>query len=139
MSPSDPNFDWVTARSKCTPAGVLSILQLQSKSDVEKRNSILTAQELQYGINFQITTGREVFRVARTGIVDNQIDFAMFAQTADGISVSYKDDRLTFAGTLTLSNEGECKLRVASGEEYSFWQFRKLALEPLFFYGEMGW
>jgi hypothetical protein len=31
-----------------------------------------------------------------------------------------------------LSNDGECKLRV-NGDEYTFWQFRKLALEPLLF------
>ena len=138
MSPNDPNFDWVSARSECSPDKVLLILQSQSVSDVEKRNAILSAAELQYGISYTMSHGKGAFKVARTGLVDQQIDSALFTQTADGISVSYKDNRLTFAGTLTLSNEGECKLRVGD-TEYSFWQFRKLALEPLFFCGEPRW
>lgn len=138
MSPSDPDFDWVDARSKCTSGGVLLILQSQSDSDVAKRNAILTPMEMQYGISFKIQRGRGVFRVSRTGLVDDQIDFALFTQTDDGISVSYKDERLTFVGTLTLSNDGECKLRIKD-EEYSFWQFRKLVLEPIFFYSGAKW
>lgn len=139
MNQLDPNFDWVSERAKCTPATVLLALRGQSKSDVDKRNSMLTAEELQYGIKFQIVASREVFRVDRTDFTEQPIDFALFSQTNQGVSVSYKDGGIGIAGTLTLSNEGECKLKVASGEEYSFWQFRKHALEPLFFYGKMGW
>ena len=139
MNQVDPNFDWVSARAKCTPASVLAALLGQSKSDVDKRNSMLTAEELQYGIKFRIIVSREVFRVDRTDFAEQPVDFALFSQTNDGISVSYKDKGIVFTGKLTLSNEGECKLRIAGGEEHSFWQFRKLAMEPLFFYGELGW
>jgi hypothetical protein len=35
--------------------------------------------------------------------------------------------------TLTLTNEGKCKLKVEGGEELYDWQFRRMVLENLFF------
>ncbi len=38
-----------------------------------------------------------------------------------------------FSVTLTLNNEGRCKLRVDGAEELEQWQVRRIALEKLFF------
>lgn len=36
------------------------------------------------------------------------------------------------AATLTLTDDGECKLKLPKGEELACWQFRKRVLEDLF-------
>jgi hypothetical protein len=42
------------------------------------------------------------------------------------------DDKVVLEGHAVLSDDGACRLRV-NGEDLEFWQFRKRALEALFF------
>jgi hypothetical protein len=43
-----------------------------------------------------------------------------------------QNDNEFLSATFTLNNDRECKI-VVEGEELGSWQFRKKALEPLFF------
>jgi hypothetical protein len=45
---------------------------------------------------------------------------------------------LLYEGKLTLSNDGDCKLKVGD-TEYSLWQFRKLTLEDVLFTSVAKW
>ncbi len=49
----------------------------------------------------------------------------------DHIKVRNKDKE--FSISLTLDNEGRCKLRVDDGEDLEQWQLRRMMLENLFF------
>jgi hypothetical protein len=137
MNQDDPNFDWVTARAKCSASEVYRDFLLQIKRDVEIRNGALSGKERKHKVNFTFNGGYKptsVVVAAQKGgcyLAEMRLAHAIFTKIPEGISVEYIDGK-TIAGLLTLSQEGECRLKV-DGVEYSFWQFRKLALEPVFF------
>ena len=131
MNQVDPNFDWVTERAKCSPTDVLLQLESQAEEDIKKRNDLLTDSEKKYRVRFHFQRDRNQFSV--WVLRDSErLGHASFQAAPDGIKVTYIDPQPELIGTLTLSKDGECKLKV-NGEEYNFWQFRKLALEPLLF------
>jgi hypothetical protein len=141
MNQIDPNFDWVTARANCTPSGVLGVLKAQVQADVERRNSLRTSEELQYDIKFGFEVSSLAFKVSRVRMGEI-LESVVLSQQNEGISVDYKKGMMnSYSGlaTLTLSNEGECKLKTVDGQEHSFWQFRKSTLEPIFFSNNFGW
>jgi hypothetical protein len=53
-----------------------------------------------------------------------------------GLPIKPAEVLLSYAGpdkaTLTLNDMGECRLKI-NGQEREFWQFRRTALEDLFF------
>ncbi len=55
-----------------------------------------------------------------------------FALSKDRINVYNDKDEIMLAATITLNNEGKCRL-VVEEEELTQWQFRRMALEKLFF------
>jgi hypothetical protein len=55
-----------------------------------------------------------------------------FVCTRDEIQVSDDKDQLLYSASLTLNDEGKCRLRVGD-KELTQWQFRRMALEKLFF------
>jgi hypothetical protein len=132
---NQPNVatNWVRARSQCSPVEAFRELEQQIKADVETRNSLRTVLETRYEVNFVFHPGEEAFQVSiwRGGI---QLERVIFGRVPGGISVDYTNaGRPGITGILTLSKGGECLLRVKGLEEHSFWQFRKLALEDIFF------
>jgi hypothetical protein len=131
MNQTDPNFDWVTARAKCSPNDVLLQLESQTEEDIKKRNDLLTDSEKKYRVRFHFQ--RELNHFSVWTLRDSErLGYASFRADPEGIRVTYVDPHPELIGTLTLSNDGECKLKV-NDDEYSFWQFRKLTLEPLLF------
>ena len=140
MNQIDPNFDWVTARANCTPSGVLSVLKAQAEADVQRRNSLRNRDELKYDIKFGFESSSLAFKVSRIR-AGEILESVVLSQQNEGISFDYQkgmSSRNSLA-TLTLSNEGECKLKTVDGQEHSFWQFRKSILEPVFFSNSFGW
>ncbi len=133
--PSD--FDWVEARSRCTPLQVFDKLRLQTKDDVEKRNTLRTVNEKdRYLFTFNTQNRRFWVTVEGYEVEDKGV---VFSPSAVGIDVrDLHRDILLLQGVLTLSNDGECKLKI--GEvEHTFWQFRKLALEDVLFTSVGKW
>ena len=55
-----------------------------------------------------------------------------FAYSKDRITVYNEKDEMLFAATLTLNNKGKCRL-VVNNKELTQWEFRRMALEKLFF------
>jgi hypothetical protein len=137
MNQNDPNFEWVVARAKCSASEVYSDFAIQIKSDVDKRNNVLSGKERKHEINFSFNGGYQhtsLIVAAQKGgqiLAESRLAHVIFTKVPEGIAAEYSDGK-KLTGFLTLSQDGECRLKV-DGVEYSFWQFRKLALEPIFF------
>ena len=119
------DFDWVTAREKCSPGSVFELLRLQVKEDVETRNKSIKEERDAFRFNqneklFSVVLPSEPLRYGVT-----------FSLKGEKIIVERKNKPFLEA-TLTLNDEGECRLKV-NGQEREFWQVRRMALEDLFF------
>jgi hypothetical protein len=129
-------YDWIAARHACSPTHAFIVLREQVMADVERRRALMKEVEKE---NYQFSTGSRdwMFWVSVSGsYVDKGV---AFHRSATGISVrDAANDAPLLEGKLTLDNDGECKLKV--GENiYSFWQFRKLALENVLFTSVAKW
>jgi hypothetical protein len=126
MDKPTEDFDWVTARAHCSPVAVFEKLRLQVKADVQIRNKLLINQ-------------RDAFSVIENGdsfsviVPSNPLPKITFSLVDVEIVVDRKG-RLLCEATLTLCDDGECRVKI-DGQERDFWQMRKLALEELFFGG----
>jgi hypothetical protein len=123
-------LDWVKVRSECSVAHVFSELHLGAKNDVEAINLTPRATE-NFATPFDVHTNStgNVFVVFQTGNTNRTVKFRL---GPDRIEVANQAGQ--FAITLTLNNEGRCKLKVNGGEEeLEQWQVRRMMLEGLFF------
>jgi hypothetical protein len=120
------NFDWVRARLGCSPEKVFHSLKLEVEDDVKSRNLAAATKR-----EFHVVTHPGRFVVLMKGVDGASITFE---QTELGIDVKNEKDSVFIRGTLTINNSKECRLKF-NGQEYESWQFRKLALEELFFGG----
>lgn len=122
------NFDWVNARAECSLLPVFRKLESECGADVETMNKRLVADGSQARFLSQSNDANTQFWVF--GNIDSSL-LVKFVLFTDRIEVATPSQ--TFAVTLTLDNEGKCKLRVDDGEVLDQWQLRKLVLEDLFF------
>ena len=130
MKPSS-DFDWVTVRYSCSPAAVFQKVRLEVEEDVRKRNEQCPKDR---GYEFSVVIGHSAtaFTVLVSGdSIDQKV--VKFSLTRRGITV-HKDgsSKPNIEASLTLNNDGECRLKI-DDSEYDFWQFRRMALEELFF------
>jgi hypothetical protein len=138
-----PDFDWVKERHSCSPSIVIEKLRLQVQDDVEKRTALMTQAEKER-MKFEIVSEGRRFTVQVEG--KNQLYRGVtFSLTVAGIAVhdAAYGENLLYEAALTLSDDGECRLKVKD-KEYDLWQFRKLVLQDIFFghdviYGKTGW
>jgi hypothetical protein len=133
MNPSDKkpdNFDWVTARHKCSAFMLFEKLKLLVSEDVELRNSIRVKNTGEPYFKL-LDTGRSAFSVTAEQM-ERQIHLSvMFNWRGNEITVA-SGQGVIFKATVTLNNDGDCKPQI-DGKEYDLWQLRKMALEGLFF------
>jgi hypothetical protein len=123
-----PDFSWVRERAKCSTAEVFKRLQLEAERDVEAANSVF---ELAGFLEFRITTNsaHDVFIAAREGH-PTQIKFSL----GSGKIHVKRDGQSDLEITLTLNNNGQCRLKVnGEDEELEVWQVLRMSLENLFF------
>jgi hypothetical protein len=137
MNQNDSGFEWVIERAKCSASEVYQDFARQLKHDVELRNEALSGKERKNEVNFTFSGGRapaSLFVAAQKGgqfLQEIRLAQVIFTKVPEGIEAEYTDGTKV-VGSLTLSQDGDCRLKV-DGVEYSFWQFRKLTLEPIFF------
>jgi hypothetical protein len=128
-APLPENFRWVSARAMCSVPQVFEQLYNDVISDVEERKSIPPRNAQ---VNFTVTKGRGNFSVVREilGLIPDSVNFAL---SRDGIITVHDDDNtFQLTATITLNNDGKCRLKVGN-DELCLWQFRRMALEKLFF------
>lgn len=124
------NWDWVTAREKCSIVKMFELLGLEASSNVEVMNSLLADR----GSNlWEFVTTNAAFSVSRrefTGLVG-----VRFALRGNQIHAEGQGVKVSLMASLTLNDEGECRLLVGA-EQLDRWQFLRRSLEPLLFKSE---
>jgi hypothetical protein len=121
-------MDWVTLRHECSPLEVFIKLKEGAEQDVEVRNKLKKA-DADFAFKVRPQNGKS-FSVLCEGSV---YGFVTFSWSPVGIKVTDESDKVIQEATLTLTDNGKCKLKLQNGEELECWQFRKRVLEDLFF------
>jgi hypothetical protein len=119
----DEGFDWVTERAACTVNSVFESLYIEIKSDVELANG---KRKQQFGVN---RNGGVITVFQENSSPPRSVAFGI-----SGVVIFAEDSRSRkrTEATLTLNDKGKCRLKVGDLERER-WQFRKDALEDLFF------
>lgn len=121
------DFDWVTAQSACSLTKIFETLKLQVLQDVEIRNKLRPQLA---GYKFDMAIKASHFTVfVESNSPHWGVQFSLSEKT-----IEVRDDRnaVMIEATLTLNDQRECRLKI-KGQEHELWQFRRLALEKLFF------
>jgi hypothetical protein len=123
-----PDFDWVTVRHRCSLSATFQRLQRQAKNNVDVRNGLTKQRETDAG--FGIEWSGNSFKVFDQGASLKAVEFtlandAILVKGNGGVGVDFR-------ATLTITDDGECRLKV-NGAELAEWQVLKRALEDLFF------
>ena len=107
----------------------------QLKADIEKNVESMRSLSKARGSEIPIAAfdNGQSFGVSRRTYV-GEIG-VIFTLRNEEIRVSSKGVKVDFVATLTLSDDGECRLLV-DGKELDRWQVLRRALEPLFFVAE---
>jgi hypothetical protein len=126
-----PNdFEWVDARAACSPIKVFEQLKSQVAHDVEVRNK-MAGHGPKFDTHFE-TNAIAVFLNSTAFHRDVPYRIIRFFLDGARIIARFGDETEIFSATLTLNDEGECRLRIGE-EDYALWQVRHMALEKLFF------
>jgi hypothetical protein len=122
--------NWVKLRHDCSPLEVFLALKEGANEDSNTRNELKGKDD---PVRFRVAArNKHAFEVYR----ESGDDYTLVRVSWDrsGITVHDRQDKVIDKATLTLTDEGECKLKLASnGDELTGWQFRKRFLESLFF------
>jgi hypothetical protein len=119
-------FQWVNARSACSPDRVFQTLKAEVQRDVEERKAIPNDANAH---RFYFEPLGDTFTA---GLEGESTRTVTFSQDADKIVATNSSGIALFNATLTINNEGQCRLKYRD-VEYTNWQLRKMALEELFF------
>jgi hypothetical protein len=124
-------FDWVHVRSECSLPNIFKELEQGVRDDLEAAQSLVPPRnELKFSLAKASTKRFSAVRVDDPmRAISNAVDFVC---ARDKIEVYDTSNQLLYSATLTLNNEGKCRLLV-SDTELTQWQFRRIALEKLFF------
>jgi hypothetical protein len=122
-------FSWVMARYACSPFEVYKQLQMGCERDVSERDETRRPPPKDPFI-FKIASSGDSFLVWLEG--DRISSSVEFRWTEKGISVRDNNKKPFLEATLTLNDEGECRLKVGT-DSLTCWQFRRRSLEDLFF------
>ena len=133
--PATHDFDWVTARDRCSLPNEFERLRSLVERDTAARKRCLPNNN---SMDFKFDDGGpDYFLVMRHPVenVHGGTYVVTFKHRNDHILVEDKwtDRRLTL--TLTLTDEGECRFMIDGEGEYHRWQVARRALCPIFFQG----
>jgi len=125
-----PNFDWVTERHNCSLVTMFGVLKLLARRDVAKLAEL--AGTLKAHVE-EPSGFDEFFSVVLPGNAFRDRQAVRFQLARDRIIIEDVSGQ-SYNITLTLDDDGRCKLKVNAGEfALDPWQVMRLALEPLLF------
>jgi hypothetical protein len=129
-----PEIDWVNERFSCSLANVFEALRLQVQDDVGKWTKLHPTGNVR---KISVVTHEDAFTVLSepppTAFGGSRaIERVEFRRHEKTIQVSDKGGKKILEAALTLSDQGECRVKI-DGQEYELWQMRKKALEDLLF------
>ncbi len=139
MEQAPQELDWVTERAKCTIRSVFKRLLHEIVVDVARRNDHLTDSQKSNGVCFSVKEeDEEAFVVERKG--QGYAGAVSFVILGSFISATSGVGSGTIQATIGMNDSGRCMLRIpkVNGQateyhEIETWQFRKKAMESLFF------
>ncbi len=121
--PTRAHVEWVEERSQCTTYELFRQLARRVKSDVEKRNDMLSRIDFGYEDN-----GRDDYFVVISRQGGRMVRFLV----TDHIAVSSERLDVAFEARAVYTADGECRLQVGD-KQLHLWQVARLALEEMFF------
>lgn len=130
--------NWVKLRHECSPFKVFLELRNGTEEDVSVRNQISANSQ---NVVYEVDSAQDEMSFQVIGTIQAAIPglplgrSVKFQRTENGITVQ-RAGKPNIDAVLTLTNDNECKLQVGS-DILTLWQFRKRALEDLFFNFEM--
>lgn len=134
VSETPKELRWVKERSACSLSNIFKALESGVRADTEDVQA-LQPEGLQLHFEFQSQSNKQ-FSVTR--IDDPRVhvgESVVFSLGKDSIVVETRDNSSNnkmFSATITLDDDGNCKLRVQD-KTLEQWQVRRMALERLFF------
>jgi hypothetical protein len=121
------DFDWVTERHNCSIHKMFQRLYQHAERNVAVLNALPESSSSEG--KFDVEGGGSRFSVFVAG---PRMDAVKFNLKGQEITVEGHGVNVNFKATLTLTNSGDCRLKV-NGSELTEWQVLRLALEELFF------
>ena len=135
-NPDSPDFDWVTAREKCSLEREFSLLKRLVKQNCETKNGFLRKGSPVL-FSFTENSEREFFvsRKPKEESVGNQYDI-LFKLRNDHININSQLEESELEITVELNDKGECCFSIlGEGGECLRWQIARRVLAPLLFEG----
>ena len=135
-NPNSPDFDWVTAREKCSLEREFSLLKRLVKQNYETKKGFLR-KDPPARFSFTEVSEREFFvsRVSKDEGGNNEY-VVLFECRNDHININSQLEELEWEITVELNDKGECCFKIiGKGGEYIRWQIARRVLAPLFFEG----
>lgn len=129
------NFDWVSAREKCSLKEAFESLRLGIKDDVEKRNANRPPNPDDIGkVSLSIVDRSRTIRVFWNDMYGSYRDsYVEFNLTPQAIIIGNNEGPL-FEARIGLNDDGDCKF-IIGDKEFDVWQVQRKALERLMFDG----
>ena len=130
------DFDWVAAHATCTASSMFSRLRGGVSEDVRRRNGQI--REGPYP-RFAVEDGEEEhsFDVTRLDERDRVTAFVTFKRAGRRILVSGDGVDVDLTMVLAVDPAGSCRYVVGEAL-YAEWEIRRMALEQLFFEGDVA-
>lgn len=131
-----PDWDWVTARYDCSTDTFFRALRADAEKNVEAMNAI--AKKHREPWELEMAAGSREFTVSRP--IAGRGNYAAVRLWSDGQTIHAERSVAgvvgdwTLDGTVTLSSDGRCRLRLADDRELDRWQILSEALQPVFFF-----
>ena len=126
-------FEWVSAKARCTAGLMFERLRAGVKQDVERRNALLASDD---EFRFEFAEDGEGFEVARlqgSRLARPEVAAVVrFEHAGPRINIHSEDVDVAITAILTLDPAGQCRFVVGEAL-YAEWEVRRLALELLFF------
>ena len=126
------DFNWVSAQAQCSVGAMFERLRDRVREDVQVRNGLSGRAD---GWRFEFEVLEDSFEVARvTGsLADPKVSAVVtFQHAGRRILVHSEDIDVDITAIVTLDDAGNCRLVVGEAL-HSDWEFRRMALELLFF------
>jgi len=134
MEQAPQELNWVKVRAECTVDLVFEQLRRETEVDVARRNEYLSESQKKNGVSFSVEDRDDgSFVVYRRGSgLAGSVSFGIVGSSILAIDAI----GTTIEAKVGMNDSGRCMLRVNEPKsilEIETWQFRKKALEPLFF------
>ncbi len=127
------DFDWVTARHKCSLAGVFRVLAEIVDTNVQTANALIEPGAFERNV-----AANKVIVIRKHGGAASSVVFTLEANAISVKRVNQAgNEKAVFTAKPALTTDGECVLEINDRplQPLELWQVCRLALED-FFFGE---